>query len=133
VVLLLGTLALAGLGVSAYIWYKQVTTGPVACIGRGCATVIRSRYGRLLGVPNGAWGVAFFGGLLAAVAAGILIPEVAPVLTRLSALASAVALILFVYLTYLQVIVLKAFCSWCLTSAGLTMAIFLVLIVALGS
>ncbi|MGH2372100.1 MAG: vitamin K epoxide reductase family protein [bacterium] len=131
--LLLTMLSLAGLGVSIYIWYKQVTTGPVACIGRGCATVIRSRYGRLLGVPNGAWGVIFFGGLLGAVIAGALIPGFEPVLTRLAALATAIALILFVYLTYLQVVVLRTFCSWCLTSAGLTLAIFLVLLTALGS
>ncbi|MGH2404398.1 MAG: vitamin K epoxide reductase family protein [bacterium] len=126
-------LSLAGLAVSIYIWYKQVTTGPVACIGSGCAAVIRSRYGRLLGVPNGAWGVMFFGGLLLAAVAGALIPGLEPALTRLAASATAVALILFVYLTYLQIVVLKAFCIWCLTSGGLALAIFLVLMTGVGN
>lgn len=131
--LLVIALSLAGLSVSIYIWYKQVTTGPVACIGRGCAIVIRSRYGRLLGMPNGAWGVMFFGGQLALAVAGEIRPDLEPLFLRLSALAAGIALVLFVYLTYLQTIVLRAFCSWCLASAGLTLTIFLLLLAALGS
>lgn len=122
-----GALSLAGLVISLYIWYKQVTTGPVLCIGRGCATVIRSRYGRLLGVPNGLWGSIYFGGLVGAAAAGAVVPEIAPVLARVAAIASAVALALFAYLAILQVAVLKALCSWCLASAVLTLAVFLLL------
>jgi len=39
-----------------------------------------------------------------------------------------VALVLHGYLTYLQIFVLRALCSWCLTSAALTLAIVLLLI-----
>jgi len=131
--LLVAALSLTGLTVSVYIWYKQATTGPVLCIGRGCATVIRSRYGRFLGVLNGAWGVGFFGGLLVAAAVGVLVPAYAPLLTRLSAIAAGVGLILFAYLTYIQIGVLKAVCSWCLTSAGLTLVLFVLLMAAQGS
>ncbi len=123
----IGALSLTGLVISLYIWYKQVTTGPVLCIGRGCATVIRSRYGRLLGVPNGLWGSIYFGGLVGAAVAGAVVPEIAPVLARIAALASSVALALFAYLAYLQFAVLKALCSWCLASAALTLAVFLLL------
>lgn len=123
-----GALSLAGLVISLYIWYKQVTTGPVLCIGRGCATVIRSRYGRLLGVPNGLWGSIYFGGLVGAAVAGAVVPEIGPVLARIAALASAVALALFAHLAYLQFVVLKALCSWCLASAALTLAVFLLLL-----
>ncbi len=123
-----GALSLAGLVISLYIWYKQVTTGQVLCIGRGCATVIRSRYGRLLGVPNGLWGSIYFGGLVGAAVAGAVVPEIAPVLARIAALASSVALALFAYLAYLQFAVLKALCSWCLASAALTLAVFLLLL-----
>lgn len=124
----IGALSLAGLVISLYIWYKQVTTGPVLCIGRGCATVIRSRYGRLLGVPNGLWGSIYFGGLVGAAVAGAVVPEIAHVLARIAALASSVALALFAYLAYLQFAVLKALCSWCLASAFLTLAVFLLLL-----
>jgi uncharacterized membrane protein len=121
-------LSSAGLVASGYIWYKQVTSGPVWCVGRGCAAVIRSRYGRLLGFPNGVWGTVYFGGLL--VAAGLVAanPAYGRILGPLSLLASSVALVLHAYLTYLQIFVLRALCSWCLTSAALTLALALLLI-----
>lgn len=117
-------LGLAGVAVSAYVWYKQVTTGPVLCLGDGCAKVIRSPYGRLLGIPNGALGVGYFG-------AAALVPWIAPRLPEVWVLlgaASAVALLLYAYLTYLQLRVLRALCVWCLASSALTLAIFLSLL-----
>ena len=114
-------LGLAGVAVSAYVWYKQVTTGPVACWGDGCAKVIRSRYGRLLGIPNGALGVAYFGAAALTPLIGARLPQVWVLLGA----ATVVALLLYAYLTYLQFAVLRAWCVWCLTSAALALAIFL--------
>ena len=116
-------LGLAGAAVSAYVWYKQVTPGPVLCLGSGCAAVIRSRYGRLLGIPNGALGVVYF----LAVASAALVQGWWPPARALALAATALALTLYLYLTYLQVAVLRALCIWCLTSAALTAAIFLAL------
>ncbi len=116
-------LGLIGAGISAYVWYKQVTPGPVVCLGSGCAAVIRSRYGRLLGIPNGALGVAYF---LAMAAAPLLEPWL-PGIRPLALLATSAALILYLYLAYLQVFVLRALCNWCLMSAGLTAMLFWVL------
>src|SRR3990170_2335935 len=117
---------LAGTAVSAYVWYKQVTRGPVLCLGDGCAKVIRSPYGRLLGIPNGALGVGYF-------TAAALVPLLAGPgsgLWTLLLAASGVALVLYGYLTYLQLAVLRAWCVWCLSSAALTAAI---LAAALGA
>jgi uncharacterized membrane protein len=116
---LLTILGLAGAGVSAYVWYKQITTGPVLCVGDGCAKVIRSPYGRLLGIPNGALGVGYFGA-----AAGIsLAARPGSLLWDGLIAVSVVALGLYAYLTYLQAAVLRAWCVWCLGSAALTAAI----------
>jgi len=115
-------LGLLGVAVSAYVWYKQVTTGPVLCLGDGCARVIRSPYGRLLGIPNGALGVGYFG--VAVLVALVLAPF--PAAWMLFRTATVVALVLYAYLTYLQLAVLRALCVWCLTSAALTVAILLV-------
>ena len=41
---------------------------------------------------------------------------------------TSIALVLYLYLTYLQFFVLQAVCNWCLMSAGLTLLIFGVLI-----
>lgn len=114
-------LGLIGAAISAYVWYKQVTSGPVLCIGEGCARVIRSRYGRLLGIPNGALGVAYFGG-----AAVVPLVGTSSAWTALTA-ATALALPLYAYLTYLQFAVLRALCVWCLASAALTVGIAITL------
>ncbi|MBI4278659.1 MAG: hypothetical protein HY660_09400 [Armatimonadetes bacterium] len=122
---LLGLSAL-GLVLSAYVWYRQVTPGPVICIGRSCAAVIRSRYGRLLGIPNGALGVAYFGGLLGASAA--LAAGAPRVLIWPMVVAVVIATVLYAYLTYLQVAVLRALCSWCLLSAAASLLILIELV-----
>ena len=117
--MLVTILGLAGTAVSAYVWYKQVTSGPVLCLGNGCAKVIRSAYGRLLGIPNGALGVGYFTG-------AAIVPLLAgrgSALWSVLLAASGVALVLYAYLTYLQVAVLRAWCVWCLSSAALTGAI----------
>lgn len=113
-------LGLFGATISTYVWYKQVTPGAVACLGSGCATVIRSRYGKLLGIPNGALGVVYF----LAVAATPLLSSSWPNLHPLVLLVTTIALVLYGYLAYLQVFVLRALCNWCLMSAGLTGILF---------
>lgn len=121
----LTALGLVGTTISAYVWYKQVTSGPVVCLGSGCAAVIRSPYGRLLGIPNGALGVAYF--LYIALVSGI--GSRIPGGEMLAAIVTVVALVLYLYLTYLQLFVLRALCSWCLTSAALTVGIFMLLVI----
>lgn len=116
--------AILGVAVSGYVWYKQVTTGPVLCVGDGCAKVIRSPYGRLLGIPNGALGVAYFG---AATVAPFVAPTY-PAAWLLLKAATAIALALYGYLTYLQSRLLHAWCIWCLSSAALTLAVFLAIV-----
>jgi len=113
-------LGLIGAGASAYVWHKQVTPGRVICLGSGCAAVIRSRYGRLLGIPNGALGVAYFLGVAAVPLLAPWLPGIRP----LALLATSVALVLYVYLTYLQFFVLRALCNWCLLSAVVTALLF---------
>ncbi len=115
-------LGLAGTAVSAYVWSKQVTTGPVICLGDGCAKVIRSAYGKLLGIPNGALGVGYF---LSAAVVPLAASRVPALWTGLL-VTSGIALGLYAYLTYLQMAVLRAWCVWCLSSAALTAAIFVV-------
>ncbi len=117
-------LGLIGAGISAYVGYKQVTPGRVVCLGSGCAAVIRSRYGRLLGIPNGILGVAYF---LAMTAVPLLEPWL-PGIRPLAWLATSAALVLYLYLTYLQFFVLRALCNWCLMSAGLTAMLFWTLV-----
>src|SRR2546428_13825135 len=64
-------LGLAGVAISGYVLYKPVTDGPVVCLGSGCATVIPSGYGRLLGIPNRALGAHFFTALTPSTPLGV--------------------------------------------------------------
>lgn len=123
---MLTVLGLVGTAISAYVWNRQISAGPVWCIGTGCAGVIRSRYGRLLGIPNGALGTAFF----LYIAFLPLLRRSSPALDSVAIAVTSVALLLFLYLTYLQLFVLRTLCSWCLTSAAITAAIFVLLIIA---
>jgi uncharacterized membrane protein len=66
--------------------------------------------------------VVYFGG--AAIASLVATPAAWALLTT----ATLVALPLYGYLTYLQYAVLKAWCTWCLASAALTIGIGLSLL-----
>lgn len=120
-------LSAVGLAISLYIWRKQMTRAPLLCLTRDCYRVINSPYARLFGVPNGALGSLMFATLVV-LGAGM---NARFALAYLWPLAVAIALAgvgLAAYLTYVQIFVLRGLCSWCLLSAGLTVAIFLLLL-----
>ncbi len=114
-------IALAGLGVSAYLTYTHYADRSVACaVVHGCQTVQQSEYAKLAGVP-----IALLGGLLYA---GLLTSSAAWAMRGLwwwgfgawfLALAGTVY---SAYLTYLEVEVIEAICFWCVTSAVLLAA-----------
>jgi uncharacterized membrane protein len=109
-VLLLSAL---GAGVAAYLTYAHVAHVQVACATGGCESVQTSRYAELAGVPVAALGLAGYV-LLAATACSR--SDVA----RAVGVAAALGGFAFgLYLVYVQVGVLHAFCQWCLTSDGL--------------
>lgn len=101
-----------GLGIAAYLTIVHYTGGTPACeVAHGCATVQKSDYAKLAGVP-----VALLG-LIGYVALG------AALLTRgEAALMAAASLALggfgfSAYLTYREVFTLEAICIWCVGSA----------------
>lgn len=115
-----------GLAASAYVWYSQRFNKPIACWTRDCERVIRSPYSRLLGVHNSAIGiwVFLFIFLLTLMRHRGLEPwsDLAPIAI---ALLSLIGTLVSLYLTYVQLFVLKGICNWCLTSAALIFAIFI--------
>jgi uncharacterized membrane protein len=105
-------LAVIGIGVTAYlVWERYHGNAPVCALGGGCATVQRSEWSTVAGVP-----VAFLG-LLAYV--GLLFCALVP--WQWAALASLFITILGVmlsaYLTYLELFQIHAICEYCVTSA----------------
>ncbi len=111
-------LALAGAGVAAYLTWSKLRGERLLCIGfQGCDLVNNSPYAELLGVPVAAWGL---GAYLALFLLGLPLWESGGA-ARLWAVALSFALALggwlfSMYLTAIEAFVLRAWCSWCVTS-----------------
>jgi uncharacterized membrane protein len=112
-------LALVGLLVATYLWlYKIGVLGELQCGTGSCEYVQTSRYAELLGVPVALYGVAGYATLLGVGLAGLQ-PGLASD-RRVSVLLAALATAGFgftLYLTAIELFVLRAVCRWCVASA----------------
>jgi uncharacterized membrane protein len=112
--LLIAALCLIGIGVAGYLTYEHYSGGDVKCfIAHGCATVQKSQWASLAGIPVAVLGLIGYVGLLGSLLirgdAGRII-------------GSAIALPGFafsMYLTYRELYSIHAICAWCVTSAVL--------------
>ena len=112
--LVIAALCLIGIGVAGYLTYEHYAGGDVKCfIAHGCATVQKSQWASLAGIPVAVLGllgyVALLGSLLIRGDLGRII-------------GSAIALPGFgfsMYLTYRELYSIHAICAWCVTSAVL--------------
>ena len=123
---LVALLATIGLFVSAYLLlFSLGYYGDLMCGSGACEVVQTSDYAVFLGLPVPGWGAAWYGAMLLlalAVAAGR--PETGgPGL--LAAVFATAGLAFSAYLTVIEAFVLEAWCRWCVVSAVLTVAIFL--------
>jgi uncharacterized membrane protein len=110
-----GLLALAGIGVAAYIAIAESGGGSPECLagGTGCETVAESRYSELAGINVAVIGIFGYALLLAAA----MIPGDAG---RFDGFLTALVGFGFsAYLTYLELFVIDAICHWCVASAVL--------------
>jgi uncharacterized membrane protein len=123
---LVALLAIAGLFASLYmLLYHLGFYGVLACGPGSCDVVQASKWARFLGIPVSAWGLAWYGAVL--VLALVLQagrPETG-FAGRLLGLAAVAGLAFSAYLTALELFVIHAVCSWCVVSAALAVAIFL--------
>ena len=121
-------LSLLGLTDALYLTVKHLSGHSVPCsVTGGCEEVLTSSYAVVAGVPLAALGAAayfsvFSLSILAAFgyrsAAKLLLPLVATMV------------LVSVWLFYLQAFVIRAFCQFCLLSAGITIALAIVVFLA---
>lgn len=121
-------LSLAGFFIALYLHlYKIGKIGSLACGTGGCETVQLSSYATFLGV-----GVALIGVLGYAVMFGVSMLALQPRYAGVSwpiktmVVLSAGALVFTLYLTYVELFVIEAICRYCVASAILVTALFLV-------
>ncbi len=124
-------LAMAGMGVAAYLAYSHYANETIMCAGRsGCAAVEDSEYSAIIGIPVSVLGMLFCAGLLALVLARMarlpLTEEWAPV-AAFSMTLTGVAFA--AYLTYIELFVVEDICIWCTTFAGIITVAWLATIV----
>lgn len=123
-------LALIGLMVAAYLsLYNLGLMGEIQCAVGSCAKVQASPYAYFLGVPVALWGVAAYLAMLVVAVLGL---QPRFMHARWVSLAlfgmAAVGVVFSAYLTYLEAVVIEAWCQWCVVSAIVVTLIFLLTI-----
>ena len=127
----LAALAMAGMGVAAYLAYSHYADQTIMCAGlSGCDAVENSEYSTLVGIPVGLLGTLFCAGLLALVLARVarlpLTEEWAP----LAAFSMTLAGVAFMaYLTYIELFVVEDICIWCTSFAAIVTIAWLITLV----
>jgi uncharacterized membrane protein len=126
-------LALVGFFLALYLWLHQIGVGgELKCGTGGCDTVQASRWARVLGIPVAAYGVVGYAAILAVALAALQPTALGRRRPALLLAALATGGVLFSgWLTYLELFVIHAICRWCVGSAVIITAIWLVTLAGL--
>jgi uncharacterized membrane protein len=125
-------LAVIGLLVSIYMTIYKVTSNEAMCVGSsGCSEVNSSRYSEVNGIPVAVLGVVGYAAILA-----LLFLEQRPGFfqengTMMFFGISLVGFLFTLYLIYVEVALIKAYCPFCLTSQAVMSIIFIISVVRL--
>jgi uncharacterized membrane protein len=123
---IVAALAVVGLLDSGYLLFETVRGSPPVCLVGSCAEVAASLYSRFLGLPMSAWGVAMYLTVAAAAVAGIRLRTL-PAWLPVAFVGLAVFGVTFSgYLVWLQLVVIRAVCSWCALSATVWLSLLAV-------
>lgn len=124
--MLVALVALAGVFVASYLaLYKLGYIGTLACAVGSCEKVQTSRWATFIGLPVAVWGVGYYVVVLALALLG-LTPRYAES-RRVSEILVGLTgwgLLFSCWLTYLELFSIHAICQWCVVSATLAAALF---------
>ena len=126
--MLAALLALVGLFVAIYLTlFKLGVIGQLVCAAGSCETVQTSRWAVFMGAPVAAWGVGFYVVVLALAIAGTTERwEDSPRLSLVMLLVTGWGALFSLWLTSLELFVIHAICQWCVGSAVIALALFVV-------
>ena len=125
-------LTVIGLLVSIYMTIYKVTNNESMCIGSsGCSEVNASRYSEVNGIPVAMLGVIGYTAILA-----LLFLEQRPGIFQQNGSImffgiSLMGFLFTLYLIYVEVALIKAYCPFCLTSQAVMSIIFIISVVRL--
>jgi uncharacterized membrane protein len=110
--------ALVGAAVSIYMTIYKLTDNNTMCLGSGdCATVNASKYSEIYGIPLGVIGLVGYAGILLVLWLEKNHPLFKDYGNMLAMGMSFAGFIYSIYLTYLEIYVIKAICPFCVASA----------------
>jgi uncharacterized membrane protein len=124
---LIACLAFTGTVDALYLSIKR-SAGPVPChITHGCTDVLTSKYSAIAGIPLSSIGLVFYITILSLMVFKIFEDPKQPLNLPLSAVfyLTGAGLVVSALLVGVQAFILKAFCEYCLLSASLVLAMFL--------
>jgi len=125
-------LTIIGLLVSIYMTIYKITSNDRMCVGSGdCKTVNASRYAEVYGIPVAVLGVVGYSAILAVL---LLQPRV-DFLQENGTLVffglSLVGFLFTLYLIFVEVALIKAYCPFCITSQTVMTIIFIISVIRL--
>ena len=127
--LTISILALLGLLVARYIFkHKRSPAGtPFICpLHLDCDAVVNSKYGKTFGVHNEIGGMLYYGYIFILYFTSVIsTAEIPSYLFTIANLATLGAFLFSLYLVFIMWRVLRAWCSWCISSAILSTTIAL--------
>ena len=115
--------ALLGALVALYLWLYHLGLSPLVCPIAGCEKVQKSEFSSLLGIPVAALGVVAFAGLFASSLAGVLVDRWR--IERAVLAISSLSLLAYLWLTYLELFVIRAICFWCVVSSLMMLGVWI--------
>lgn len=105
-------LCLMGIGIAGYLAYVHYANKHIVClVGGGCETVQASRYAKFAGIPVPVLGLVGYVSILLS----LLVPGEAG--RGLGMLLALSGFGFSAYLTWLELVRIKAICQWCVGSA----------------
>lgn len=125
--MIIAVLALAGVLLATYMYlYKVGVLASLACGSGGCDAVQNSPFASFLGVPVPLLGILGYALILGLAMAGIQPRFIEDRRIAWGLLATcATAAVFTLYLNYLEAFVIRAWCRWCIGSAVIVTALFL--------
>lgn len=134
IIIIILLLSILGFLNAFYLYWqhkREVQTGQkIFClIGGDCGAVVGSKYGRTFGIKNEKTGMVYYFLLSLYSLVAILFPSIAQNFTNFAKIAVILALIFSFYLLYIQTIVLRKFCSWCLIAIAINTIIAYLIVI----
>lgn len=126
-------LAIIGLLVSIYMTIYKLTSNDAMCIGSsGCSEVNSSRYSEINGIPVALLGVVGYAVILV-----LLFLETRPGFFQQNGImllfgVSLIGFLFTLYLIYVEVALIGAYCPFCLASQAVMTIIFIISVVRLA-